>query len=109
MSRFGNYVKRDGNQLRDDRAKMIEEDAKTIFKRAIEDQETRLKRLKVERENLLDFGSPESQGIISASEFDSRKYVQKEINILTDIHFLEKVIDLSKERYATLFDGEVSE
>ena len=102
---FSESLRRNNKQIRDDRATAIAEDTQLVYKRAIEDIELGLKKMKRERENMLDLSPTNAQSLILASDFDSTDYVSKEIALAMKIRNEEIKLDLAKERYTFLFGG----
>ena len=100
---FFSSIKRNNKQIRDDRATAIAEDTQLIYKRSIEDLELQLKKMKREQENMLDLSPTEATSLILASEFDSSKYVNTDIELGVKIRQIQIKLDVAKERYEYLF------
>jgi hypothetical protein len=98
-------LKRNNKQIRDDRATAISEDTQLAYKRAIEDMELAIKKMKRERENMLDLSPTNAQSLVLASDFESAAYVEKEIQLAMKIRNEEIKLELAKERYIYLFEG----
>lgn len=98
-------VKRNNKQIRDDRAAAIVEDTQLVFKRKIEDLELSIKKMKREQENMIDLSPTNAQSLILASDFDSEKYITKEIDLGVKIRNVEITLEIAKVRYNYLFGG----
>ncbi len=103
-------LNRNNSKIRGDRAIAITEDAQLLYKRELEDMEMKLKRLKRERENMLDLSPSSADSLILATDFNSEEFVKKDIKLGIDIRNLQIAIDIARERFNALFvDGGVSE
>lgn len=103
-------LKRNNKQIRDDRATAIAEDTQLIFKREIEDLQINIKRMKRERDNMLDLSPTNAQSLVLASDFDSKTYVEKDLELGIKIRNAEIKMEIAQERYALLFgSGTVNE
>ncbi len=102
---FIESLKRNNKQIRSDRATSIAEDAQIIYKREVEDLEIEIKKLKRERENMLDLSPSDANSLVLASDFKSKEFVRKDIEIGIQIRNLEIKLQISKERYAYLFEN----
>ena len=105
---FVGSLKRNNKQIRDDRALAIAEDAELLFKREVEDILTDLKRVRRDRDNMLDLGGNNTTNIISLSDFDAKEFVAKDLELGLKIRELEIKRDVAQKRYAELFQGEVA-
>jgi hypothetical protein len=104
---FLDSLKRNNKQIREDRAMSISEDAQMIYKRSIEDLEVKVKRMKREQENMLDLSPESATSLKLASDFDSTKYVDKDIELSIKIRDTEITLELAKVRYKYLFGGDI--
>lgn len=102
---FYTSLKRNNKQIREDRANAIGEDTQLVYKRTIEDLDVLIKRMKREQENLLDLSPSNSQSLVLASDFDSKAYVEKDIDLGVKIRNAEIKLDIAKRRYEYLFGG----
>ncbi len=100
---FAASLTRNNRQIKKDRALAIVEDAQMIFKREVEDMETRIKRMKRERDNMLDLSPESATSLKLASEFDAKAFVSKDIDLGIQIRNLEIALDIARTRYAELF------
>ena len=94
---------RNNKKIREDRAIAIAESAETFYKRKVEDLSLEIKRLKRERENMLDMSPTDAQSLVLASDFDAPTFVDKDIQLGTKIRNLEITLEIATERYTTLF------
>lgn len=103
---FFESLVRNNKKIRNDRAVAIAEDAQLIYKREKEDLELQIKRLKRERENMLDLSPTDAQSLVLATDFNSKAFVEKDIDIGVKIRNLEIKHEIASERYARLFGKE---
>jgi len=99
-------LRRSNKEIRDDRALAIAEDAELLFKREVEDVTTELKRLKRDRDNMLDLGGTDKNKIINPTDFDSKGFVAKDLAIGLKIRDCEIKLEILSKRYNELFKGE---
>jgi len=100
---FESSLKRNNKQIKDDRAVAIREDAQIVYKRTVEDLEIEIKRLKRTRDNMLDLSPTSAISLMLAEEFDSRKFVETDLNIGVEIRNKEIALNLAKRQYNFLF------
>lgn len=103
---FVSSLKRNNKQIRDDRALAITEDAELLFKREVEDLLTEQKRVKRDRDNMLDLGGNNTTNIISLSDFDAKAFVAKDLELGLKIREIDIRLEVAQERYKELFKGE---
>lgn len=96
-------LKRNNKQIRDDRATAIAEDAQMRYRRSIEDLELNLKRMKRDRENMLDLSPDNSTSLKMASDFNAQEYVNKDIELGVKIRNTEIQLEIAKKQYEHLF------
>jgi hypothetical protein len=96
-------LKRNNRQIRSDRALAIGEDAQMVYKRAIEDLDVSIKRMKREQENMLDLSPTDAHSLVLATDFKSAEYVKKDITLGVDIRNAEITLEIAKKRYSYLF------
>lgn len=104
---FVGSLVRNNKKIRQDRAIAIAEDAQMIYKREVEDLELQIKKLRREREAMLDLSPTDSTSLIMASDFDAKAFVNKDIEIGIAMRNLEIKLDIARARYISLFEGEV--
>jgi hypothetical protein len=100
---FLTSLKRNNRQIREDRAVAIYESAQLIYKRAVEDLEVNIKQMKREQENMLDLSPTTADSLVLASDFDSTRYTQKDIDLGVKIRNAEITLEIAKKRYEYLF------
>ena len=103
---FVSSLKRNNKQIRDDRALAITEDAELLFKREVEDLLTEKKRIKRDRDNMLDLGGTNTTNIISLSDFDAKEFVAEDLKLGLRIREIEIKLEVAQARYKELFEGE---
>lgn len=102
---FIGSLRRNNKQIRSDRAASIAEDTQLVYKRAIEDLDMSIKRMKREQENMLDLSPTDAKSLVLASDFDSGVYVSKDVELGVKIRNAEIKLEIAKNRYAYLFGG----
>lgn len=100
---FIESLKRNNRKIRDDRAAVIVEDTELTYKREIEDMELKIKKLTRERDNMLDLSPTTADSLVLASDFDSKQFVEKDIEIGVKIRELEIKLEIANLRYNKLF------
>lgn len=100
---FVDSLKRNNKQIREDRATAIGEDAQIIYKREVEDLEIQIKKVKRDREAMLDLSPTTATSLVLASDFNSKDFVEKDIKLGIEIRNLEIKLEIAKERYKYLF------
>jgi hypothetical protein len=100
---FVDSLKRNNKKIREDRAISIAEDAQLIYKREVEDLEMQIKQLKRERESMLDLSPTNADSLVLASDFDSKAFVQKDIELGVKIRNIEIKLEIARDRYNHLF------
>jgi len=96
---------RNNRKIRQDRAEVIAEDAEVTYKRAVEDLELSIKKMKRERENMLDLSPDHALSLIVASDFDSKAFVEKDIELGVKIRNAEITLEIARKRFNWLFGG----
>lgn len=100
---FIESLKRNNSKIRSDRAESISDDAQMIYKREVEDIAVEIRKLKRERENMLDLSPTTTDSLILASDFDSKSFVKKDLDLAVRIRNLEIKLELAEKRYNYLF------
>ena len=103
---FIQSLKRNNKQIRDDRAQAIGEDAELLYKRAVEDLNVSINRMKRDQENMLDLSPENAMSLKLASDFNADEYVRKDLELGVKIRNEEIKLDIAKKRYEYLFGGE---
>ena len=102
---FISSLKRNNKQIRDDRATAIAEDAQIMYRRQVEDLEVKIKRMKRDRENMLDLSPENAMSLKLASDFNSEEYVKKDIDLGVNIRNAEIKLEIAQKQYDYLFGG----
>jgi hypothetical protein len=102
---FVGSLVRNNKKIREDRAIAIAESAEMLYKRQVEDTELKIKQLKRDREAMLDLSPSDAQSLVLASDFDAKKFVEKDIELAVTIRNLEITLELAKNRYNYLFNS----
>lgn len=100
---FVQSLTRNNKKIRTDRAIAIAEDAELLFKRKVEDLSTTLKRLKRERDSLLDLSPTTADSLVLASDFDAEGFVKKDLEVGLSIRNTEILLEIATKRYNELF------
>ena len=100
--RFIASLKRNNDQIREDRAETIGADSELIYKRRIEDIELRIKRLEREQEGLIDI-SPLDKNSLTFADFRPEEFVQKDMELSLTLRNLNIQFEVTKKRYEYLF------
>ena len=101
---FVEKLKRNNSAIRNDRAEMIAEDAEMSFRQRIEELQKAQRRMNIQLNSLLDL-SPQNALSLSAThtEFESKDFVSKNEEILSQMETNKILIRILKERYTELF------
>lgn len=97
-------LKRNNKEIRADRAEAIGEDTQLRFKRRVEDLEVNIKRMKRDRENMLDLSPDNAMSLMLATDFDSEQFVSKDVELGVKIRNEEIRLDIAQKRYEYLFE-----
>jgi hypothetical protein len=103
--RFVESLQRNNKQIKDDRAIAIAEDAQLSFKRKVEDLEVEIKKLRRDREGMLDLSPTNGMSLVVASDFVASDFVEKDIELGVKVRNMEIKYDIAKKRYDELFGG----
>lgn len=104
--RFIESLQRNNDQIREDRARIIGEDAELIYKRRVEDIELKIKRLEREQEGLTDV-SPLDKNSLTFVDFQPEAFVQKDIELSLTIRNLNIQLELTRNRFEYLFGKKI--
>ena len=100
---FAQSLTRNNKKIRADRAIAIAEDAETIYRREVEDLTMQIKKLRRERENMLDLSPTTSDSLVLASDFNAKDFVTRDIDLGVKIRNLEITLEIAKNRFNHLF------
>ncbi len=104
--RFIESLQRNNDQIREDRARIIGEDAELIYRRRVEDIELKIKRLEREQEGLIDI-SPLDKNSLTFADFQPEAFVQKDIELSLIIRNLNIQLELTRKRFEYLFGKKI--
>ena len=104
--RFIESLQRNNDQIREDRARIIGEDAMLIYRRRVEDIELKIKRLEREQEGLTDI-SPLDKNSLTFADFQPEAFVQKDIELSLIIRNLNIQLELTRKRFEYLFGKKI--
>lgn len=102
---FVDSLVRNNKKIREDRAIAIAESAEMLYGREVEDTELKIKQLKRDRESMLDLSPTDAQSLVLATDFDAKKFVEKDIQMGISIRNLEITLEIAKSRYTHLFQS----
>ena len=100
---FIDSLYRNNKDIRRDRADAIGEDTQLVYKRAIEDLQLRLTRMKRAQQNILDLSPTDARSLVLAADFDSQEFTEKDMQLCIDIRNTEIELELAHARYKQLF------
>lgn len=101
---FVDSLIRNNKKIREDRAIAIAEDAQMIYKREIEDIQLKIKKMKRDRENMLDMSPTSADSLIVASDFNAKDFVSMDLKLGIEIRNEEIKLQVAEERFAKLFE-----
>lgn len=102
---FVDSLKRNNAKIREDRAASIAEDAELIYKREVEDLNQQIRKLKRERDNMLDLSPGTTVSLIPAADFNAKEFAARDIEIGVKLRNLEITHEIAVKRYNELFQG----
>lgn len=100
--RFIESLQRNNDQIREDRARIIGEDAELIYRRRVEDIELKIKIVGREQEGLIDI-SPLDKNSLTFADFQPEAFVQRDIELSLIIRNLNIQLEVSVKRFEYLF------
>ncbi|MFV8363121.1 hypothetical protein ACNQGO_06985 [Flavobacterium sp. ZT3P35] len=100
--RFIESLKRNNDQIREDRANIIGADSELIYRRRVEDIELKIKRLEREQEGLIDV-SPLDKNSLTFADFQPEAFVQKDMELALIIRNLNIHLEITRMRFEYLF------
>jgi hypothetical protein len=103
---FVQSLTRNNKKIRADRAVAITEAAQILYKRKVEDLQLEIKRMKRERENMLDLSPSTADSLVLAADFNAEEYVKKDIELGVKIRNREIEYEIAVKQYAVLFGNE---
>lgn len=100
---FISSLKRNNAKIRADRAASISEDTQLLYKRQIEDLQVQIKRLTRDQDGMLDLSPTHADSLVLASDFETQKFIDKDLKIALELRTLEIKLELATKRYVYLF------
>ena len=97
---------RNSGQVKRDRAEIIDRSAGRYYKRKLEDLQAELEELEAGREAQLDMSPSDINKIVTAAEFQSKEWCEKDFDYTLRIREIKIRIDACKERIDYLFGSE---
>lgn len=97
---------RNSSQVKRDRAEIIDRSASRYYKRKMEDLQAELEELEAGREAQLDMSPSDINKIVTAAEFQSKDFCEKDFEYTLRIREIKIKLDACKERIEYLFGGE---
>jgi len=98
-------LKRNNRQIKDDRAEAIAEDAQMRYRRTVEDLDMEIRRMRRQRENMLDMSPDNTLSLMVANDFDSAEFVTRDIKLGIAIREAEIRLEIAQKQYDRLFTG----
>lgn len=102
---FVESLVRNNKKIREDRAISIVEEAELLMKRKVEDLETSIKKLKRERDNMIDLSPENADSLILAADFNGDQFTNKYLEIGLRIRNEEIKLEIARKSYSHLFEG----
>jgi hypothetical protein len=100
--RFIEALRRNNDQIREDRARTIGDDSELIYRRAVEDIDLKIKKLEREQEGLIDV-SPLDKNSLTFADFEPYGFVKRDMELSYAIRNLNIQLEISKKRFIYLF------
>ncbi len=104
---FVESLKRNNKKIREDRAIAIAEDTQIVYKRQVEDLIQTIKKIKRERENMLDLSPTNADSLVLASDFDAKAFADKDLDLGVKIRNLEIKLEIAQSQYEKLFGEKI--
>ena len=100
---FQSSLQRNNKDIRSDRAVGIAEDAQLTYQRTVQDLEMEQKKKLRERQNMLDLSPTNANSLMLGKDFNSKEFVERDVNIGIELRNIEIKLDIARARYAELF------
>jgi hypothetical protein len=100
---FEGSLNRRTSEIKRDRVAKMTGGTKIIYRRKVEDFETAINALLMERDGLLDLNGTSTTSIISLGDFDAEKFTDADMKIGMQLRELRIRLEDAKERYEYLF------
>ncbi|WP_407404002.1 hypothetical protein [Chryseobacterium sp.] len=100
--RFIESLKRNNEQIREDRAVAIGEDSQLIYRRRVEDIALKIKKIEREQEGLIDV-SPLDKNSLTFADFQPEQFVEKDLELSLILRNLNIQLEIAEKRFEYLF------
>jgi len=100
---FLDSLKRNNGQIKAARAAAIGEDTEIAYRRKVEDLESKIKKVKRRRDNMLDLSPESTDSLILAKDFKEDEFVAEDIRLSSELRNLTISLEIAKGRYDFLF------
>lgn len=104
--RFIESLKRNNDQIREDRAVAIGEDSQLIYRRRVEDIALKIKKIEREQEGLIDV-SPLDKNSLTFADFQPEKFVEKDLELSLILRNLNIQLEIAEKRFEYLFGKKI--
>ena len=96
-------LSRSNKTIRAERGEAVHEDLELTYKRAVEDIEMDITRLKRKRLNMFDFSPTNSQSLVMAKEVDAVEIKNEDLKARLEIRNTKVKLGIAKDAYNFLF------
>lgn len=100
--RFIESLKRNNDQIREDRAVAIGEDSQLIYRRRVEDIALKIKKIEREQEGLIDV-SPLDKNSLTFADFQPEEFVERDLELSLILRNLNIQLEIAEKRFEYLF------
>lgn len=100
--RFIESLKRNNDQIREDRAVAIGEDSQLIYRRRVEDIALKIKKIEREQEGLIDV-SPLDKNSLTFADFQPEQFVERDLELSLILRNLNIQLEIAEKRFEYLF------
>lgn len=104
--RFIESLKRNNDQIREDRAVAIGEDSQLIYRRRVEDIALKIKRVEREQEGLIDV-SPLDKNSLTFADFQPEQFVERDFELSLILRNLNIQLEIAEKRFEYLFGKKI--
>lgn len=101
---FVDSLKRSNKEIKAARADSIASQAKTVYKRKVEDLELALEQIIRDQEDMLDMSPNTTYSLTVASDFDAVKWTDKHLDLGVKIRKTEIELEIARKQYNYLFE-----
>lgn len=100
--RFIESLKRNNDQIREDRAVALGEDSQLIYRRRVEDIALKIKKIEREQEGLIDV-SPLDKNSLTFADFQPEQFVENDLELSLILRNLNIQLEIAEKRFEYLF------